>query len=185
MIGTSPRDLRVPSRVVPLRCDGIGVMTTEEPRPGADDRGDDRAARAEALLHDMQVANARLRAELEVARADVESLHIALTDVTPLHRHVVRDVKRRLGRTDAVLRSALAPRATFAPVEVTVDADGASTGDLLASAATTDRIGVATWTSQPTSSAVLRVYERVSRAAYQILRRLLSAAKKAAKRRSP
>lgn len=143
---------------------------------GRDGGSDERTARAEALVHELQVANAQLRAELEVARADVESLQNTLGDVTPLHRHVVRDVKRRLGRGDSRMRAALAPRAAFVPPEAAA-APGAGPVALLDAAGAADRAAAAAWARQPTSSPALRAYQRVSHAAYDALRRLLAAVK--------
>lgn len=151
------------------------MSISPDPQRHADGGSDDRVARAEALVHDLQVANAKLRAELDVARADVESLQNALGDVTPLHRHLARDVKRRLGRTDARVRGVLRPRGDFTPAESAVPSGDAAA--LLRAAVEADRAGVAAWTAQPTSSAPLRAYQRVSRAAYAQLRRLLAALK--------
>jgi hypothetical protein len=128
------------------------------------------------LITDLHRDNARLRAELEATRADVEALQSALREVTPLTRHLSRDVKRRLRRADSAARRVLAPRAGFVAPEVA--GSGASVTDLLDAANRSDRAGFTAFNSQPTSTVALRAYTRLSRATYTQLRRVLAAAKR-------
>ena len=133
----------------------------------------DRAAR-------LQHANADLRAEIELTRADLTVLENALADVTPLRRHVALEVRTRAIRVDERIRARLVPTSAVTPG--TVRAAGDDLSVLLTAVHRADAATFASLAAQPTSSPALRAYERtrrylvrqlirVARAAYHRLQR--------------
>ncbi len=122
----------------------------------------------------LQQANADLRAELELTRADLTGLENALADVTPLRRHVALVIRSKAFRVDERIRARLLPVSAVTPGAVR-----AAAADLPALLDGVHRADAATFASlaaQPTSSPALRTYERTRRYLFRRLSRVARAA---------
>jgi FkbM family methyltransferase len=116
-------------------------------------------------------ANAKLTAELELAQSQVQGLQSALNEVTPLRRHVVKSAKRRLNKVDQKMLTKLSNDGQFTPEASAPAHEQLSPLD---AAQTYDKRNFATYNAARKSHPLLPVYVRTRTVAHRTARKVMS-----------